>query len=67
MSEAWSLSSRVLCQLGEADTGIACDMREHQEEEQNVALGEPKWRAVHSVQWVEEGVWTFELSFERKI
>lgn len=66
ISEAQSMYSQVLSQLGEADTETAWDTGEYQEEGQNEALGEPEWRAVHSVQWVEEDVKTSELSLERK-
>ena len=54
MTEALSLYSH----LGEADTETACDTNEPQEQRQNEALGEPKWRAVPPVQWVKEDVKT---------
>ena len=66
VSEAQSLYSLVLSQLREADTGPGCDRSEHQKERQNEALGEPEWRADHSVKSLEESVKTFELILERK-
>lgn len=56
--------SVVLSQLSEADTGPGCDRSEHQKEGQNEALGEPEWRADHSVESLEESVKTSELILE---
>lgn len=59
------MHSWVLSQM--EDTERACDMSGQQVEAWNEALGEHKWRVVNSVQWVEEGVRTFELSLKRKV